>query len=112
MSLARALAALPSDGEVEATVEDVVVLFSHHPGEWIDAHDVAKRVARPVVQTEPVLKALAQAFVLDFDGSSSYRYQYDIGVSVEIEQFLHRARAQKNHVQNNVARFRERYGSF
>lgn len=111
MSLARALASLPSDEVVEAQVRDIVVLFTHHPGEWIEIVEAARRVAHPVAKVQPVLEALRAAFVLDFDGVDSYRYKYDVGVSIEVDAYLHRARAAQNHVQTNVARFRERYGS-
>lgn len=111
MSLARALAALPPDEDVEDAVQDIIVLFSHHAGEWFTIEDAARRVARTRPEAQRVLEALRAAFVLDFDGADSYRYKYDVGVSIEIDQFLHRTRAQKNHVQTNVARFRERYGS-
>lgn len=112
MSLARALAALPSGDDVEDAFEDIVVLFSHHANEWMTVEDVAKRVARSAPPVKRILEVLRTAFVLDFDGADSYRYRYDVGVSIEIDQFLHRTRAQKSHMQTNVARFRERYGSF
>ncbi|MGB4593692.1 MAG: hypothetical protein WBI63_07985 [Coriobacteriia bacterium] len=112
MSLARALAALPADEDIVDAVQDIIVLFSHHAGDWITVEDAAKRVARVVPEVRRVLEALRAAFVLDFDGADSYRYKYDVGVSIEIDRFLHRTRVQKNHVQTNVARFRERYGSF
>jgi hypothetical protein len=112
VSLARALSRLPSDRSTEVIIKDVITLFTHHSGEWLAADDVARRTGALMVETRPILQALHAAYVLDFDEPvSAYRYRYDIGLSVEIDTFLHRTHAVENHVQTNVARFRERYGS-
>lgn len=112
MSLARALSRLPSDRSTEAVVRDVVTFFVHHTGEWMTVDDVARRTGTLLMESRPVLEALHTAYVLDFDESvPAYRYRYDVGVSIEIDTFIHRTHTVENHVQTNVARFRERYGA-
>jgi len=112
VSLARALSRLPADRSTELVVKDIVTLFAHHTGEWLTVDDVARRTGTLKMEVRPVLEALQAAFVLDFDEPvSAYRYQYDVGVSIEIDTFLHRTHVVENHAQTNVARFRERYGA-
>jgi hypothetical protein len=112
VSLARALSRLPSDRSTEAVIKDAITLFVHHAGEWLVREDVARRTGHLMAEMRPVLEALHAAYVLDFDEPvSAYRYRYDIGLSIEIDTFLHRTHVVENHVQTNVARFRERYGS-
>ncbi len=111
MSFARALSRLPGDNETEAVVRDIVTFLSHHAGEWTALEDVAHRTGNASAQVEQVLEALRGAFVLDFDEvAGTFRYRYDVGVSIEFDAFLHRSRAKENYMQSNVARFRERYG--
>lgn len=112
MSLARALSRLPSDRSTETVIKDVVTLFVHHAGEWLTVEEVARRTGTLMAEARPVLEALHAAYVLDFDEPvSAYRYRYDIGVSIEIDTFIHRTHVVENHMQTNVARFRERYGA-
>jgi len=112
MSLARALSRLPSDRSTEAVVKNLVTLFAHHAGEWLSVEDISHRTGNLKMELRPVLEALHASFVLDFDEPiSSYRYRYDIGVSIEIDTFIHRTHVVENHAQTNVARFRERYGA-
>lgn len=112
VSLARALSRLPDDHDTESVIRDVVTLLSRHTDEWLTAEEIARRTGNLRVEVRPVLNALRDAFVLDFDDvPESFRYRYDVGVSIEIEEFVNRSRAHENHMQTNVARFRERYGS-
>ncbi len=112
MSLARALSRLPSDRSTEAVVRDLVTVFAHHTGEWLTVDDIARRTGTLMMEARPVLEALHSAYVLDFDESvASYRYRYDVGVSIEIDTLIHRTHTVENHAQTNVARFRERYGA-
>lgn len=112
VSLARALSRLPDDHDTLAVVRDVVTFMSHHTDEWISVADIAQRTGNLMLQVRPVLNTLRDTFVLDFDDApEAFRYRYDVGVSIEIDAFLDRSRAHENHMQTNVARFRERYGA-
>lgn len=112
MSLARALSRLPDDHATQVVIRDVVTFLSHHTDEWLTVEDMARRTGNLVLEVRPILNALRDAFVLDFDDVPQlFRYRYDVGVSIELDQFLHRSHAQDNHMHTNVARFRERYGS-
>ncbi len=112
VSLARALSRLPDDHDTVAVLRDAVTFFSHHPDEWVPVADLARRTGNLLLQVRPVLNALRDAYVLDFDDvPEAYRYRYDVGVAIEFDAFLNRSRAHENHMQTNVARFRERYGA-
>jgi len=113
VSLARALSRLPSDHDTEAAVRDIIIFMSHHADEWVTPDEISKRTANLLVQVRPVLDAMRDCFVLDFDDvPGAFRYRYDVGLSIEFDAFLHKSRAVENHMQTNVARFRERYGSY
>lgn len=112
MSLARALSRLSPDHETEVIICDIVTFFSHHRDQWVTSDDVAQKTGNLAFQLRPILEALRDSYVLDFDDvPGAFRYRYDVGVSIEFDEFLNRSRAHENHVQTNVARFRERYGS-
>lgn len=112
MSLRSALERLPSDRETEAAIKRVLVCLRLHVGEWFDTR---RMVACSGIDRElavPILSALVDAFVLDFDDTQpGYRYVGDRLTEIEIERFLRAADCRSGHVQDNVRRFRERYGS-
>ncbi len=59
-----------------------------------------------------MLSTLAEFFVLDFvDGPPRYRYKHDRLLEIEIERFTRRAESHNGALQNNVEKFRQRYGS-
>ncbi len=112
MSLSRALSRLPSDRSTEAVIRDIITVLIHHTGDWLTVEEITHRTGALMMEARPVLEALHAAFVIDFDEPvSAYRYRYDISTSIEIDTFMDRAHAVDNHVQTNVARFRERYGA-
>ncbi|HZL06374.1 MAG TPA: hypothetical protein VFE45_13325 [Coriobacteriia bacterium] len=111
MSLSRALTMLPSDNLLESVMRDVLVLISHHAGEWFSQQEVTSRTGHEARDVSQVFEALRRGFVVDFDDDhSAFRYRYDPGVDFEIETFLRRSAVQETHAQRNVARYRERYG--
>lgn len=111
MSLRNVLATLPSNRETEALARDVLRLFQDHPNRWWSAEEVTLRLGRSKSEVAPLLAALADGFVLDFDGgqTQSYRYVPDTVVRREVEAFLRRAESHSGMLQANVARFRQRY---
>lgn len=112
MSLARALTFLPPESALDSVWRDVLTLFSHHAGEWLDTSEVAVRTGEPARLVTHVLEALRRGFVIDFDGErEAFRYRHDPGVDFEIESFLRRSTAYDRHRQDSVARYRERFGS-
>jgi hypothetical protein len=111
MSLSRALTMLPSDAPLDGVMRDLLVLLSHHAGEWFSQREAATRTGHLERDISQVLEALRRGFVVDFDGDhSSFRYQHDPAVDFEIETFLRRSAVHESHAQRNVARYRERYG--
>lgn len=112
MSLARALAGLPDDPALAQTLRDVLLLFRRHASEWLTETDVQTKTGGDPGHVRRLLPLLTKAFVLDFDSESDrYRYRGDIALNYEIDTFVRRVEYHRSHVQTNVARFRERYGS-
>jgi len=99
------------DADSESVLRDVLVLFSHHPREWLTPQDTATRTGRPADSVRPMMSVLASSFVLDFDDATgAYRYSGDVVLGYEIDTFRKRVDSQHSHVSSNVARFRERHG--
>lgn len=111
MSLARALANLELDDGAEHVLRDVLVLFAHHPGEPLTQGDIVMRTGHERETLLDMLRALVDAFVLDFDSASgAYTFSGDVVVGFEIDTFKRRVDSHQGHVSSNVARFRERHG--
>ncbi len=110
MGLARALAALPQDARVRDALFDVIVLLHAHPGEWFDVFDVARRTGHDEHLVSIVVGALEDGFVLDCDGAGGFRYVRDVCTDLEMDDLIRRVRAEREHVRENLNRFRGRLG--
>lgn len=100
---------MPDDRGTENTVREVLQLMSRHPGEWMRASDVSHFVEHSEHAVAVILSTLADGYVLSSDGDR-FRYVRDPLVDMDIQRFLTRSAAHSQHVQNNVALFRNRYG--
>lgn len=109
MGLDRALHGLPDDRATENAVREVLRVMSRHPGEWIRATDVSRLVEHPEHSVRVILSRLAEGFVLNSDGER-FRYDRDPMVDLDIQRFLARSEAHTRLAQDNLARFRDRYG--
>lgn len=111
MSLAKALSWLPQDVETELAVRDVLLLLRKHRGEWLTAEEAGRRTGHAPEALAPVLAALARAYVVRLADARppAYRFDGDVGASVEIDSFVRRVRAERAYAETNVARFRRRY---
>jgi hypothetical protein len=109
MSLERALHGLVDDRAAETTVREVLQLLTLHPDEWLAANDVARRVERPEPTVAMILSKLAGGFVLVEDGSR-YRIDRDPVVDLDVKRFLRRSEVHNQLAQDNLARFRDRFG--
>jgi len=109
VGLDRALHGLPDDRGTETTVREVLQLMSRHAGEWMRSADVSRSVERPERSVAVILSTLADGYVLNSDGER-FRYVHDPVVDMDIQRFLNRSAAHSQHVQNNVALFRNRFG--
>ena len=109
MGLRQAIERLPSDRATEATVRETLELFRIHAGQALSQADVAHRLERSESLVRVILSALTDSFVLRRDGIR-YVYLRDSCVDLEIDRFMARADSHSAFVQNNVAKFRERYG--
>jgi hypothetical protein len=109
MGLDRALHGLPDDRGTENMVREVLQLMSRHSGEWLATSDVSRRVEAPEPRISVILSKLADGFVLFSDGDR-YRYVHDPVVDLDVKRFLTRSEVHSNLAQNNLARFRDRYG--
>jgi len=114
VSLARALSRLPEDDGTETVVRDVLTLFSKHEREWLTAEDVRRRTGHVQVAVDRVLTALKDSYVVNARAGEPVEYSFtgDIALVVEIDSFVRRIRVHRDHVQNNVAKFRERFSPY
>jgi hypothetical protein len=109
VGLDRALHGLPDDRATENAVREVLELMSRHAGEWMRATDVSRRVEHPEHRVSVILSKLADGFVLHSDGDR-FRYDRDPSVDLDIQRFLTKSEAHSRLAQDNLARFRDRYG--
>lgn len=109
MSLHTALGRLPGDRATETAVRAVLELMRIHTGQALETSEVADRLERPEPTIAVILSALAEAYVLRTE-AGRYRYDPDPLNDLDVRRFLDRAATHSQLVQNNVARFRERYG--
>ncbi len=111
MSLARALARLPEDRLTEGVIRDVLSLFQHHPGEWLSESDVVVKTGHPSGEVSKVVRVMTESFVLESRGEpATYRLVPGAVLTYEIEGYMRRVQSHRDHVETNIARFRERYG--
>jgi len=109
VSLNAALMGLPSDRATENCVREVLELMSAHAGEWVHASAVWNGLKRSDSSVAVILSCLASGHVLKADGDR-YRYERDPVVELDVQRFLRTSGAHSQLAQNNLARFRDRYG--
>jgi DNA-binding IclR family transcriptional regulator len=96
---------------METVLRDVLVVFRSHPREWLAVDTIARDSGRPKPDVETIVVTLAECFVLDFDRSEGrYRYQPAGVLELDVSDYLTRVDAVNDRLQNNVARFRSRFG--
>lgn len=100
---------LPGDRETENAVREVLEVMSSHSGEWMQTADVAGSLRRAGSSISVILSCLASGHVLRADGDR-YRYVADPVVELDVQRFMRRSGAHSQLAQNNLARFRDRYG--
>jgi hypothetical protein len=100
---------LPGDRETENTVREVLEVMSAHSGEWMRPADIAGSLRRACASISVILSCLASGHVLRADGDR-YRYVSDPVVELDVQRFMRRSGAHSQLAQNNLARFRDRYG--
>jgi hypothetical protein len=109
MGLDRVLHQLPDDRATENVVREVLQLMSHHPGEWLRASDISRQLEHSEGRITVILSKLADGFVLLADGDR-FRYDHDPLTDLDVSRFLTKSEAHTRFVQDNLARFRGRYG--
>ncbi|MDO8964498.1 MAG: hypothetical protein Q7W30_08425 [Coriobacteriia bacterium] len=109
MSLQRALERLPGDRGTEAAIREVLELMRIHVRESLSAPEVARRLERPEPTISVILSTLADGYVLRTE-DALYRYEPDALVDLDVQRYLRRVATHSAHVQQNVAKFRDRYG--
>jgi len=113
MSLRTAMASLSDDRESVRAVREVVTCFSTHRGEPLRPERIARIVSLPRERTDPVLRALANALVINCDGDPSSfpcTFTPDSVLELEVERFLRRGDPGTARLQSSVDRFRRRAG--
>jgi hypothetical protein len=109
MGLDRALHGLPDDRATENTVREVLQLMSGSGGQWLRVGEICRRVAGPEQRIAVILSKLADGLVLSEDGDR-YQYVREPGVDLAVRRFLEKSEVHSRLVQDNLARFRGRYG--
>lgn len=109
MSLDKALQGILGDRASENTVRAVLDVLTRHRFEWLEPADIARLVERPESTVTAILSKLFGAFVVDRD-SGRYRLDPDPVVELDIKRFLRRSDVHSQLAQNNLARFRDRFG--
>lgn len=109
MSLDRALTGLPGDRATETAVREILEVMSVHAGEWMSASDLSVRLKRQDSTVSVILSCLASGYVLKADGNR-YRYERDPVLELDVQRFLRRSGAHSQLAQDNLAKFRDRYG--
>lgn len=109
VSLDRALRGLPGDRATENVVRDVVEFMSTHAGRHFTGEEIADAVKRPEHTVQVILSKLAEGYVLRSDGNS-FRYDRDPVLELDVQRFLRRSGQHSQLAQDNLARFRDRYG--
>ena len=100
---------MPGDRATENAVRDVLLLMPAHPDEPLSAQRVADRLKRSEHSIQVILSSLAVGYVLAVEGDA-YRYVRDPVVELDVQRFLRRSGQHSQLVQDNLARFRDRYG--
>ena len=109
MSLDKALNRLPRDRTTENTVRAVLESMVCHESEWLRVSEVSRSVGRPEATVAMILSCLAVGHILRADGDR-YSYERDPVVELDVRRFLRTSGAHSQLVQENLARFRNRYG--
>jgi len=109
MSLDRALRGILGDRASETTVREVLRVLSLHSDEWLSAAQIATRVERPEPTVAVILSKLADGFILSSEGGR-FRIERDPVVDLDVQRFVRRSEVHTQFAQNNLARFRDRYG--
>ena len=113
MSLRTAMTSLSDDRESVRAVREVVACFSTHRGEPLGPERVARIVGFSRERTDPVLRALASALVINCDGDPSSfpcTFTPDSVLALEVERFLRQGDPDTERLQSNIDRFRRRTG--
>jgi hypothetical protein len=110
LTLRTALDNLPGDRATETTVRDVLEVMRPHVEEWLEAADIAGRLGDSDRGVHVVLSTLAEGHVVRRDGER-FCYPHDPIVDIDVQRFLSRARHHNRLVQDNLAKFRDRFGS-
>ncbi len=90
-------------------MRDVLELMRIHVGEGLSPAEVGRRLQRPEDAVRTILSELAGGFVLTREGER-YRYDRDALIDLDIQRFLRRSQQHAQFTQNNVAKFRDRFG--
>jgi DNA-binding GntR family transcriptional regulator len=109
MGLDRALSELPCDRGTENAVRDVLKLMTAQSGHRFTAREIAGRLSRSEDPIKVILSTLAAGHVLEAEGNA-YAYERDPALELDVKRFMQRSEVHNQLAQDNLARFRDRYG--
>ena len=111
MTLRSTLARLPSDRATLSVLRSVLEVFRSRPGEPMTRAHIAELAGLEPDTIAPVLQALCDTFVLDFDSEPPrYSLRPERFLRSEIDGFMRRLEGDGGNLRSNVDKFRKRYG--
>jgi len=111
VSLSRALSTLSPDEHTEQVLRDVLMVFGHHPREWLSESEIQMKAGRTALEIRPLLSVLVDSYVLDFDTDKGlYEFSGDVVLRFELDSFVRRVEHHQDRMRTNVSRFRQRQG--
>ncbi len=111
MGLAAALDSLPNDRATQQAVREVLLALSRHPDQAVSARRVADLSGESEGLSRRVLDAFARCRVVTRDEEpDTFRYSPDRLTALDVDRFVRRVDARTGMLQDNVERFRERFG--
>jgi hypothetical protein len=109
MGLDRALRDLPGDRGTRNAVSEVLKLMTASVGRSLTPLEVAGRLGRSEGPIKVILSSLAEGKVLEAEGNG-YAYERHPALELDVQRFIERSGAHNQAAQDNLARFRDRYG--
>lgn len=113
MGLQRALAALSDSRDGALQAHRVIGFLDKHAGEPVGVARISRATGVSAESVERVLKALVDAFVLDFGGESApqeWVYRPSPVTALEVSRYLRTGNGSAAQLQRGIDRFRNRQG--
>lgn len=110
MSLASAIAALPTDSRTERMLHETLVLLKRRGAQWTPPEELRRAVALPGVDFGDMLVVLERAGVVECQAEPpGYRLRPDVVVTVDVARYIERVDVCGKQRASSLEQFRNRY---